>query len=433
MTDAVREPRTVGEIVNARLRRRDGLWRLRLADGSIVAVEAQNPGEPVFPTAGAPAGTPAGAGGPSLEGSGIIDAAGGLVTESFTNGHLHLCKVNTLELLGDDALREYHGGGMGGAMTAIELASAVKDHYRQDRLVPGIRRAVERAVGYGTSLIRAFADTDTRARLEGVRAVMQVRDEFRDRIEIEVVAFPQDGLLRDPGAGELVRAAVAEGADVVGGIPWIELTEPDMRRHVDAMMDLAVEFDRPLSMLVDDAGDPTLRTTEMLAMATIDREWQRRVTVQHARAMALYPEPARRRLFELLSRAGIGVVSDPHTGPLYADIDGLRRSGIPVALGQDDIADAYYPFGRNNMLEVAFLAAHLLWKTTAANLDELCDMIGTDAARVLGRDDRRVEVGAPAHLLVHRGTTPRELLTEHDAPRYALFGGRIVAREGELI
>jgi cytosine deaminase len=400
-------------ITNARLRGRDGLWSIGTAGDTITTVRSAETE-------------------PSPSSVDSIDANGGLVTEGLVNGHLHLCKVNTLNLLGDDALREYHGAGMGGAMTAIELAAAVKEYYRQDLLVPGVRGAVERAIGYGTSVIRAFADTDTRAGMEGVRAVMQVRDEYRERISIQVVAFPQDGISRDPGAEDYVRRALEEGADVVGGIPWIELTEADMQRHVDLMMDLAAEFGRPVSMLVDDAGDPTLKTTEMLALAVLDRGLQGRVTAQHARAMALYPEPYRRRLFQLLSKAGIGVVSDPHTGPLHADIDGLRGAGIPVALGQDDIVDAYYPFGRNNMLEVAFLAAHLLWKTSSHQLDSLYDMIGTEAARVLGLSHTVVE-GAPAHLLVHSGETVREVLSEHAAPRYVLYNGAVVAKEGELL
>jgi len=419
------------EIVNARLRDRDGLWRIAIEGERIVAVEPcpPAPGQSEPPRSpGAGAGAP----GPGGVDSGRIDAAGGLVTEGFVNGHLHLCKVNTLELLGDDALREYHAPGMGGAMTAIERAAAVKHHYRQDLLVPGIRRAVERAIAYGGSHIRAFADTDTTAGLEGVRAVMQVRDEYRDRIEVQVVAFPQDGVIRDPGATDLVRQALEEGADVVGGIPWIEFTDAAAQEHIDMMLDLAVRFDRPVSMLVDDAGDPGLRTLEMLATGTIKRGLQRRVTAQHARAMALYPEPARLRLFGLLREARIGVVSDPHTGPLHADIDGLQRAGIPVALGQDDIVDAYYPFGRNNMLEVAFLAAHLLWKTDTLQISRLCDMIGVEAATVLGIDGHSVVPGAFADINVHRGGTPRELLQEHEAPRYVVHRGRIVAQEGSL-
>ncbi len=401
-------------IINARLRGRQGLHSIAIEDGVLADVSPQEEN-----------GSPA-------VGANYIDAEGGLVTEGFVNGHLHLCKVHTLDFIGDGALREYHAAGMGGAMTAIELARAVKAHYKRDTLVPGIRRAVERAVCYGTSWIRAFADTDTAAGLEGVRAVMQVRDEYRDRIRIEVVAFPQDGVEKDDGAAEIVRSALEEGADVVGGIPWIEHTDVLARKHIDKMLDLAVAFGKPVSMLVDDAGDPALRTLEMLATGTIQRRLQGRVTAQHARAMATYAEPSCRRLFELLRQAGIGIISDPHTGPLHADIDGLRRAGIPVGLGQDDIADAYYPFGRNNMLEVAFLSAHILWKTATVQLEELCDMIGSDAARVLGDGNWGIHAGAPASLVLHRATTVREMLAEHDYPRIVIYNGQIVARDGRL-
>ena len=351
------------------------------------------------------------------------DAAGGLLTESFVNGHLHLCKVNTLDLVGDAALAHYHGAGMGGAITAIELASAVKRSYRADLLLPGIRRALERAVAYGVTHIRAFADVDTAARQEGIRAVMAARDEFASRVTVQAVAFPQDGVLRDPGAEAEVRTALEEGADVVGGIPWIEYTQADMAEHVTRMMDLAVEFDRDVSMLVDDAGDPSLRTLEELATQTIARGWEGRVTAQHARAMALYPDPALRRLAALLLRARIGVVSDPHTGPLHARVRDLRAAGVPVALGQDDIADAYYPFGRNNLLEVGFLAAHLLWMTGAADLEAIYDMITVEAARVLGIPDFELAVGHEANLVLHRATSVRQALAEHEPPRLVVKAG----------
>ncbi len=414
-------------ITNARLRRRDGLWTIRLDGDRIEAVVPYGDGQPrrsLVATDGEETSPPEDA---------VIDAGGAIVTEGFVNGHLHLCKVYTLPLVGDTALDEYHGRDMGGAVRAIELARGVKKQYRRDRLVPGIRRAVERAVVYGTSHVRAFADTDTAAELEGVRAVMQVRDEFRDRIDMHVVAFPQDGLVRDPGADRLVRRAMEEGADVVGGIPWIEYTDRAAQRHIDTMLDLAVELSAPVSMLVDDAGDASLRTLEMLAVAALERGLRHRVVAHHARAMAMYPEPTRRRLFGILKEAGIGVVSDPHTGPLHADIEGLRAAGIPVGLGQDDMNDAYYPFGRNNMLEVAFLAAHLLWKTGADQLDELCDMIGTEAARVVGLEDHGVFDGARANLVVHRAGTVTELLAEHAVPRAVIYNGRVVAEEGYLV
>jgi cytosine deaminase len=371
--------------------------------------------------------------GRSEAGPGIrtIDAGGALVTESFVNGHLHLCKVNTLSMVGDAALAQYHGEGMGGAMTAIELASAVKQNYRTELLLPGIRTALDQAVRYGMTHIRAFADTDTTARQEGIRAVMQARDEYRDRVEVQAVAFPQDGVIRDPGAADEVAAALDAGADVVGGIPWIEFTEADMQRHVDLMMDLAVKHDRDVSMLVDDAGDPGLHTLEMLAEATIARGWQGRVTAQHARALALYPGPHVVRIAGLLRQARMGLVSDPHTGPLHAPIRTLRAHGVDVALGQDDIADAYYPFGRNNMLEVGFLAAHLLSMTSEDEQETILDMLTVDGAHVLGMHEFSIAPGNEANLIVHRQSTVRDLLAVHEEPAVVIRGGRVICERSD--
>jgi cytosine deaminase len=324
-----------------------------------------------------------------------IDVDGRLVTEPFVNGHLHLDKFYTLEMVGEEGLAAYTGGEMGGAMTAIELASAVKASYDRSWIVENVRRAVRLAIRYGTTHVRAFADTDTTAGLEGVSAVMQVRDELADAIELQVVAFPQDGVIRDPGAADLVREAVGRGADVVGGIPWIEYTDADAREHIDQMFAIALEYDRDVSMLVDDAADPGLRTLEMLAVKTIQTGWHGRVTAQHARAMALYPEPYFRKVLGLLKEARIGVLSDPQTGPLHARVRDLHDAGVAVALGQDDIADAYYPFGRNNMLEVAFLNAHLLWMTSSSDLELLYDLITTEGARALGIDDSRSRKATP--------------------------------------
>jgi cytosine deaminase len=120
-------------------------------------------------------------------------------------------------------------------------------------------------------------------------------------------------------------------------------------------------------------------------------------------------------------------VSDPQTGPLHLPVLDFIRSGLPVALGQDDIEDAYYPFGRHNMLEVAFLAAHILSTVSDDALDLLFDAITTTAARVLGVEGHELKAGGNADLVVLDGTTVREALTRHSAPRYVIHGGRLVA------
>ncbi len=355
-----------------------------------------------------------------------IDASGGLVTESFVNGHLHLCKVYTLTMVGQKALTSYQGESMGKAMTAIELASKVKERYDESWIIENVRQAVRLAIKYGNTHIRAFADTDTKARLEGVKALIKAREEFKESVEIQVVAFPQDGVVRDPGAEDYIRQAMEIGADVVGGIPWIEYTDEDARRHIDLMFDLAKKYDRDVSMLIDDAGDPGLRTLEMLAVKTIREGWEGRVMAHHARAMQLYPEPYFRKIVALLKSAGIGVVSDPQTGPLHARVRDLYDEGVGIALGQDDIADAYYPFGRNNMLEVAFLAAHLLWMTTFEEMEILYDLITTRAAQAMSLIDFELKEGNRANLVVLNAESVWETLTRHEAPLHVIKDGREV-------
>ncbi|MBN1230246.1 MAG: amidohydrolase family protein [Anaerolineales bacterium] len=354
----------------------------------------------------------------------VIDAGGKLVTGSFINGHLHLCKVYTLKMMDDEALNAYTGGSMGGAMTAIELAARVKEKYDQKWIIENVRKALDLAIKFGNTHIRAFADTDTTGRLEGVKALIQAREEYKDKVEVQVVAFPQDGVVRDPGAAAMVEEALKLGADVVGGIPWIEYTDKDAQSHVDQMFDLAVKYNKDVSMLIDDAGDPGLRTLEMLAVKTLETGWDGRVTVQHARAMAMYPEPYYRKMEYLLKKGKIGLVSDPQTGPLYARVKDLYAAGVNVALGQDDICDAYYPFGRNNMLEVAFLAAHLMWMTKRSEMEILYDLITTNAAKALGIQKYGLAEGNNADLVVLNAENVWEALWSHEAPLYVIRKGK---------
>jgi cytosine deaminase len=360
----------------------------------------------------------------------VVEAGGNLVTESFLNPHLHLCKVYTLSMMDEEALTSYQGEGMGKAMTAIELAARVKEKYDETWIIENVRKAVAQAARFGNLHIRAFADVDSKAKLEGVKALIRAREEFKGIVDIQVVAFAQDGWVREPGTDRLMREAMKLGADVVGGIPWIEFTDADVQQHVKEIFDLAVEFNKDVSMLVDDAGDPGLRSLELMAVEAIKRNWHGRALAHHARAMALYPTPYFQKVAALLKQANMTVVSDPHTGPLHARVKELLAEGASVCLGQDDISDAYYPFGRNNMLEVAFLASHLLWMTTRQDMETLYDMITINAAKAMNVEGHRLKVGGNANLVVLNQPDVLEALREHSAPRGVVSRGRVVNREG---
>jgi len=392
-------------VAEATLRDRPGRWYVGVDDGQITRLTTDR-----------------------LAGDQEVDAAGGLVTESFVNGHMHLDKVYTLDRIGDAALTAYTSGEMGSALASIELASAVKDGYDRTWIEPHARRAVLQAVKYGVRHVLAFADVDTKAGLEGVIPLLALREEFRGVVDLQVVASPQDGLLRDPGAEGLVREAVDLGADVVGGIPWIEHTDAEAREHVRRMCELAAGHGRRVAMLVDDAGDPTLHTTWMLAEATLEHGLEGKVVANHARAVGLYARPSLERLAGLVRRARIGFVSDPHTGPLHLPVRELTAMGIPVALGQDDIEDAYYPFGRHHLLEIAFLAAHALGAVDAAGIDLVYDAVTTTAADVLGVTGHRLREGGNADLVVHHHATLREVVAHHEAPAHVVASGRVVAQ-----
>jgi cytosine deaminase len=361
-------------------------------------------------------------------GAEVIAADGGLVTEPFVDAHLHLDKVRTLPLIGDGALRAYTDAGMAESAAAIDLASAVKRHYTVERLLPGIRAALDDGLRHGVLHVQAFADVDTAAGLIGVQAVLAAREEFRGRVDVRVVAFPQDGVLRDPGAAGLVEQALDLGADVVGGIPWIEASPREQEQHVEWACALAAHRGLPVAMLTDDAPDPRYDTTRMLAEAMLRHGLTGRGVACHARALGHYDDERLAAVLDLARRAGLGLVSDPHTGAVALPVEKALAAGVPIALGQDDIEDAYYPFGRHNLLEVAFLAAHLLDMRSAPQQERLVDLVTTSAARVLGIDAHGLRAGGPADLLVHDAARTVDLLAHHAPPRVVVRSGNVLER-----
>ena len=391
-------------IRNARLRGHEKPCDIAIADGRVASI-----GTAGVATAGSE-----------------IDARGNLVTPSFVNPHLHLCKVWTLPMMTEEALNAYQSDGMSQALSAIDLASKVKEKYDAAWILPNARRAVALAALYGTLHIRALADVDSKAKLEGVKALIAVREDFRGIVDIQDVAFAQDGIVRDPGTDKLMHEAMALGCDVVGGIPWIEATDTDAKKHIDVCFDLAQEFNKDVSMLLDDAGNASLRTLEMMALTAIECGWEGRALAHHCRAMSLYPAPYFERLCATLRKAKVPVVTDPHTGPLHARVRELLAAGITVCLGQDDISDAYYPYGRNNMLEVAFLASHLLWMMSRADMETLYDMITTAPAKAMNIADHGLAVGNAANFVVLDQSDVNEALRFHAAPVAVISQGRRV-------
>jgi len=407
---------SVEVIINARLLDHAGLHTLRLADAKIVAVEPQ-------PVEAKPA-------------AGHLDARGGLVLPALVDPHVHLDLAHSVDIVPPNA--------SGTLLEAIGLWSAAKRELSADNVRDRAVRAINEEVTYGTGFIRSHVDVASAAGMRLAEGVMQARAQTRDLCAIQLVAFPQDGLVRDPGAVDLVRQACREGVDLVGGIPHIERTPRESQRHLEIVFDLAAELDADIDVHIDETDDPSSFCTEHLASLTIERGWQGRVTASHVCALAAYDDVHAAKVIDLLHEAQINVVTNPGVNlHLQGRFDGypkrrgltrvrqLLDRGIACAAGQDCIRDPFYPLGTGQMLDQAFLLAHAdHLTTTPKSLRTALDMVCSMAAKVVGAPHHGLTPGCQADLAAFPVESASELVRRRPLPIGVLHGGRLIGLSG---
>lgn len=372
---------------------------------------------------------------PSVSGraSREIDARGRLVTPPLVNPHVHLDKA----LLGD-VMRPNRSQTL---QEAIEITWDFKRAYTETDIVERAGAVIQMAVREGTLAVRAFADVDSVGGLGPVRGLLATRARYRHLLTMEVVAFPQEGILRDPGTEALLREAMTLGADVVGGLPWYEMTDEDARRHIDIVFAIARERDADVHMLVDDTDDANSRSLEYLAVKTKREGYGGRVSASHCGALAAYNPTYAAKVIGLVREAGIAIVSNPHISLVLAgrrDAEPVRRgitrvrellrAGVNVASGQDDVNDPYYPFGRASQLEVALFMAHTAHLTYPDELETVFDMVTGNAARAMRLPRYGLAAGDAGDLLIWDAGSVKEALTRQRPPAYVVRGGAVVAQ-----
>ena len=362
-----------------------------------------------------------------------IDARGRLVTPPLVNPHVHLDKA----LLGD-VMRPNRSQTL---QEAIAITWDFKRAYTETDIVERAGAVIQMAVREGTLAVRAFADVDSVGGLAPVRGLLATRARYRHLLTMEVVAFPQEGILRDPGTEALLREAMTLGADVVGGLPWYEMTDEDARRHIDIVFAIARERDADVHMLVDDTDDANSRSLEYLAVKTKREGYGGRVSASHCGALAAYNPTYAAKVIGLVREAGIAIVSNPHISLVLAgrrDAEPVRRgitrvrellrAGVNVASGQDDVNDPYYPFGRASQLEVALFMAHTAHLTYPDELETVFDMVTGNAARAMRLDRYGLAAGDAGDLLIWDAGSVKEALTRQRPPAYVVRGGVVVAQ-----
>jgi cytosine/creatinine deaminase len=361
-----------------------------------------------------------------------LAAEGRLVSPAFVQPHIHLDKA----LVGP-TLPPNRSGTLA---EAIDLLHTSKRAATVEEVRERAGRVIRAAVLSGTTALRSHVDVDTIGGLTPLRGVAAARADHADLCEIQLVAFPQEGLERDPGAAELMAEAMRAGADVVGGMPHWESSVDAARRHVEFCLDLAVRHDADVDMHVDETDDPASRTFELLVDAAERRGWGERTTAGHLCAMAAWEDDYAAALIARVAAAGVRVVTNPPTNLMLqgrADAEPRRRgiprvkellaAGVTVAAGQDCVDDAFYPFGNADPLQVALIVAHAAQLGTPAEIADALRMVTDAAARVLRLPDYGLAPGCRADLVVVDAESEREALREQAPRRWVLHRGRVVA------
>lgn len=361
-----------------------------------------------------------------------VDAAGNLVAPTYVNGHIHLDKCHLQERMLPNKNYSF--------AECLELTWEHKAHYTVEDILERAGRAIEEGILNGTTVFRAFADVDTIGKLRPLEGLLALRERWRNVVHIEVVAFPQEGLIRDPGADLLMEEAMRMGADVVGGLPWFEMLDEDARAHIDWCFELAKKYDRDIHMLVDDTDNPMSRSLEYLAVKTMREGYHGRVSASHCGALAAYDEVHARKVMDLVKEANVSISTNPHISLVVQgrfDLEPIRRgitrvkqlwqSGVNVFSSQDDVADPFYPFGRTDQQEVAAYVCHAAHMTARDEIEAAFDFVTNNAARALRLEGYGLQPGCKADLNVLTASTVQQVLRIQQPPRWVIYNGRILA------
>ena len=360
-----------------------------------------------------------------------LDAGRRLLLPTFIDAHVHLDKV-----LIRDELSE-HDGTLAGAIGAIHER---KRRYTVDDVRARATAVIEESVRLGTTTLRSHVDVDTIGGLVPLEGVMAAAADCADIADVRTIAFPQEGLLRDPGAYALMEAAMETGADAVGGMPHWELDEASQREHVRLCFDLAERFDRDLDMHVDETDDGAVRTLEMVADEALARGLIGRVTAGHVCSLAAADDEYADRVIEKCRRAEISIAANPVTNLVLQGrgdrglirrgttrIGEFRAAGVNVLFGQDCVKDGFYPFGRGSMLEVALISAHAAHLTTRDDIDYALSAITEAPAQAMRLADNGLRAGAHADMQLLPVPSWAEALRLQPLPEKVWFHGRLVS------
>jgi cytosine deaminase len=359
-----------------------------------------------------------------------LQAGGRLLSPPLVDPHVHLDAVLTV---GEPRHNE-----TGTLIEGILTWSERKQTLTHEDVKRRARQAILWEVAQGTGLIRSHVDVCD-PNLVALKALLELRDELRDLVDLRLIAFPQDGILSFPNGKELMREAMRLGCDVIGGIPHYEWTRDDGVEEVHFLFELAAETGKGIDLHCDETDDDQSRFLEVVAADTMRSGMQGRVVAGHTTAMGSYNDAYAFKLLQILKRAGVTIVANPLDNVAlqgrfdsYPKRRGMTRvkeldlAGVNVACGHDSIMDPWYPLGRGSMLDALSMLVHVGQMTGRGELFRAYEMVTTNAARA-AEVDYGVEEGKPANFIVLDCEDEAEAIRLRPPARWVVRLGRVVA------
>ncbi|MFC0140035.1 cytosine deaminase [Erwinia mallotivora] len=397
-------------INHVRLPWREGLWQIGIRDGAFSSISPQ-PQNAATEDA--------------------LDAEGGLAFPPFIEPHIHL---DTTQTAGDPAWNE-----SGTLFEGIERWAERKALLSHDDVKKRARQTLKWQIANGIQYVRTHVDVSDPT-LTALRAMLEVKEEMAPWVDIQIVAFPQEGILSYPDGEVLLEEALKLGADVVGAIPHFEFTREYGVESLHKTFALAQKYQRMVDVHCDEIDDEQSRFVETVAALALREKMGARVTASHTTAMHSYNGAYTSRLFRLLKLAGINFVANPLVNihlqgrfDTYPKRRGITRvkemleADINVCFGHDDVFDPWYPLGTANMLQVLHMGLHVCQLMGYGQLDEGIKLITTHSARTLQLNDYGIQTGNRASLIILPAESGFDALRRQVPVRWSVRNGRIIA------
>ncbi|AFS77629.1 cytosine deaminase CodA [Gottschalkia acidurici 9a] len=396
-------------IRNAKIRRQENLVDIGIKDGKFIEIN-----EKIHAKA-----------------SKEINANGYLLTSPFVESHIHL----------DSALSagvpRYNESGT--LLEGIEIWGERKRTLTKEDIKKNAIETIKWQIANGVLRIRTHSDV-TEPSLMTLEAILEVKEEMKEYVDIQIVAFPQDGIFSIKDMDKQIEKALKMGADVVGGIPQVELTREDGIKSIEYIFNLANKYNKLIDIHTDETSDDQSRFIEVIAKHTISSGMEGLVTASHATAMHNYNNDYASKIIGILKRADVNIVTNPFSNTVlqnrldgyprrrgHTRVDELIDRGVNVSIGNDNIMDPFGPLGKGNMLQAAHLLLHTAHLSGNEQILKLFDMITVNGAKTINEEEYDIKVGNQADCLILDARDEKESIRLTSECLYVIRKGKVIS------